>query len=135
MKAAMITAKKPVNGTPPRVMLPPKASKTSAAPKLAPLFMPKMDGPANGLRNAVCSKSPLTASELPHRMAVMACGKRVCNMMYFHAPLQFALPNMMLKTSDTGMSTAPNIRFRANAGSKATAIIQLSFVPFVISIW
>ena len=38
--------------------------------------MPKMLGPASGLRKAVCSISPLTASEAPLNMAVMAWGSR-----------------------------------------------------------
>ena len=53
MKAATITATKPVKLTEPADMLPPRNSMTKATPKPAPLLMPKMLGPANGLRKAV----------------------------------------------------------------------------------
>ena len=73
-KAASRMAMKPLTETPTAEMLPPMSSITNATPREAPLLMPKMDGPANGLRKAVCSISPLTDSEAPQSMAVMACG-------------------------------------------------------------
>ena len=84
MNAAIITAKKPLTEISPAVILPPRSNITSATPRLAPLLIPKIDGPASGFLNAVCSNRPLTASAPPHKTAVMACGKRVCSMMYSH---------------------------------------------------
>ena len=52
-KAATRTATKPVSENDPAVMLPPRRSITSATPSEAPLLIPKMLGPARGLRNAV----------------------------------------------------------------------------------
>ena len=86
-KAAKRTATKPVNEKLPAVMLPPRSSITSATPNEAPLLIPKILGPANGFLKAVCNISPHTASEAPHSMAVMACGKRFCRTMYIHDDL------------------------------------------------
>ena len=58
------------------MMLPPKKSITSATPSPAPPVMPKMPGPAKGLRKAVCSSRPHTAKEEPVSNAVKACGSR-----------------------------------------------------------
>ena len=130
MKAAASTATKPVSDTVPSVMPPPKASITKAAPRLAPLLIPNIEGPARGLRNAVWSNSPLTASELPHSTAVIACGRRVCNMMYSHDAWAQSLPKRMATTSVNGMSTEPIMRFRRNIGMTAAAIIMFMRVPF-----
>ena len=75
-KAASSTATKPDTLTLPNDRLPPSNSMTKATPSPAPLLMPKMLGPASGLRNAVCNSRPLTASEPPQKSAVMACGRR-----------------------------------------------------------
>ena len=53
MKAAKRMAKNPVRVKLPTPTLPPISSMTKATPKPAPLLMPKMLGPANGLRKAV----------------------------------------------------------------------------------
>ena len=75
-KAAVSTAMNPDRATVPAVMLPPSSSMTRATPSPAPLLMPKMPGSASGLRNAVCSISPLAASAPPASTAVTACGRR-----------------------------------------------------------
>ena len=69
MKAPSITEKKPDKVNTPVAMLPPPASITNATPRLAPELMPRMDGPASGLLNAVCSISPEAASAAPHSNA------------------------------------------------------------------
>ena len=74
--AANSTAAKPLILTDPTERPPPRKSMTSATPSPAPLLMPKTLGPANGLRKAVCSISPLTARAAPQSMAVIACGRR-----------------------------------------------------------
>lgn len=51
--AAISTARNPVTETAPAVMLPPNRSITKATPRLAPLLIPNIDGPARGLQNAV----------------------------------------------------------------------------------
>ena len=53
MNAPMSTDMKPEKVTPPATMAPPVANITMATPKFAPLLMPRMDGPANGLLKAV----------------------------------------------------------------------------------
>src|SRR3712207_8333275 len=66
----------PVKVTMPAVTLPPIANMTRATPSPAPLLIPKTSGPAKGLRKAVWSMSPLTASAPPLSRAVSAWGKR-----------------------------------------------------------
>ena len=82
-KAPMTTAREPMNWKPPpsppvegRLSMPPRMSITSATPTLAPLVMPSIDGPARGLRKAVCNSKPDTARLAPHSIAVMLCGTR-----------------------------------------------------------
>ena len=82
IKAAASTAIKPLMLTEPTEREPPKPSMTSATPTPAPLLMPKMLGPANGFLNAVCNIKPLTASDPPQSIAVMACGRRLSIMIY-----------------------------------------------------
>ena len=53
MKAAIRIAAKPPIWREPTERPPPNKSITSATPKPAPLLMPKMEGPARGLRKAV----------------------------------------------------------------------------------
>ena len=76
MKAPISTDINPEKVTPPATMAPPVASITIATPRLAPLLIPRMDGPARGLLKAVCNINPDTAKELPHRSAVRAWGRR-----------------------------------------------------------
>ena len=72
MKAAKRMAAKPLILAEPTERLPPNNSITKATPNPAPLLIPNTLGPANGLRKAVCNKSPLTAKAAPQSMAVMA---------------------------------------------------------------
>ena len=92
-------------------MLPPSNSMTSATPKPAPLLMPKMLGPASGLRKAVCSMSPLTASAPPAKSAVTACGRRDSSTMYCHEGFTSSAPSRMANTSPTGIATEPTTMF------------------------
>lgn len=101
--------------------LPPNNSMTSATPRPAPLVMPKMDGPASGLRKAVCSNKPLTASALPLSSAVSACGKRFSNTIKCHESFADPSPVSMRQTSDTGILTDPVIRFKTNRSRMAAA--------------
>ena len=50
----------------------PPVSMTSATPRLAPELIPKIDGPARGLLNTVCSIRPQAASDAPQSIAVIA---------------------------------------------------------------
>ena len=72
--APVITAAKPLTVSKSVEMLPLSSSITIATPRLAPLFIPNIDGPANGLLKAVCSIRPQTASDAPQSVAVIACG-------------------------------------------------------------
>ena len=107
INAAINIAKKPVNETVPAVILPPNSSITNATPRLAPLLIPKIDGPASGLQNAVCKSNPLTAKAPPHNIAVKACGRRVSNIMYFQLSLTLLLPQNMSMILFIGIFTAP----------------------------
>ena len=72
VNAAKRMATKPLTVKALVITLPPSSNMTSATPSPAPLLMPKMLGPASGLRKAVCSIKPLTASDAPDSMAVRA---------------------------------------------------------------
>ena len=117
-KAAMSTAAKPVMLTLPAEMLPPSSSITRATPRPAPLLIPKMLGPASGLRKAVCSISPATASAPPQSMAVMACGSRDSNTINRQEALSPSSPSRIRSTSAAGILMDPSVRLRA----KSTAI-------------
>ena len=114
-KAAVRMATKPERLTEPAEILPPKRSMTKATPRPAPLLIPKILGPAKGLRKAVCNISPLTANAPPQRVAVMACGSRDSRMMKRHEGLALSSPIRMLTTSPTGILTDPITRFSANS--------------------
>ena len=73
-KAETQTAKNPDRSSIPMLTLPPNNNMTTATPSAAPLVIPNTEGPANGLRNAVCNISPLTANAAPHSIAVTPCG-------------------------------------------------------------
>ena len=120
-KAPASTAMKPPTEKAPADSSPPRASITRATPTLAPLLMPKMPGPASGLRKAVWSSSPLTASELPAIIAVTADGRRVSVTMKCHVWLLVPRPSIMPSTSDAGMFTAPVVMLRANSKAVLTA--------------
>ena len=72
MNAPATMEKNPDRVIPAVAMLPPPKSMTNATPKLAPELIPKMDGPANGLLNVVCSINPDPANADPQSNAVMA---------------------------------------------------------------
>ncbi len=68
--AAIIVATYPDKVNAPAVSVPPKAIMTIATPRLAPDVIPRIDGPASGLSNAVCSIRPETANPAPAKSAV-----------------------------------------------------------------
>ena len=76
----MIAAYPPIS-EPPITIGPLIHNITMATPRLAPELIPKTDGPANGLRNAVCNSSPVAASAAPPRVAVIHCGIRFSRIM------------------------------------------------------
>ena len=80
--------------------VPPAMSMTIATPKEAPLVIPRMEGPARGLRKDVWSISPEAASEAPQRMAVIACGRRDSSTMYRHDSFSVSSPVMIDHTSE-----------------------------------
>ena len=115
-KAATNTATKPDTLTEPAEKLPPRNSMTRATPRPAPLLMPKMPGPANGLRKAVCSMSPLTASAPPASVAVSVCGSRDCRMMKRHEGLTSASASKRMRsTSSAGIDTEPTKMLNAKS--------------------
>ena len=50
---------------------------TTAAPTDAPVEIPKLEGPANGLPSVVCNINPATDSDAPAKIAVRHCGMRM----------------------------------------------------------
>ena len=134
-KAAARTAIKPVMLTEPTESEPPRPSITNATPTPAPLLIPKMLGPANGLLKAVCNIRPLTASEPPQSMAVIACGSRLSIMIYCQEGRAASCPITMLTTSRSGMDTDPTARLTANNTTINNANKQQRITPrFIISI-
>ena len=92
----------------------PKTSITNATPKLAPVLIPKIDGPARGLLNAVWSRSPDTDKAAPQSKAVKAWGSLDCRMMKDQLLFSVSLPKRILHTERMGMDTEPNIRLHIN---------------------
>ena len=111
-KAANRMAAKPLKFTLPTDKPPPRKSMTRATPKPAPLLIPKMLGPASGLRKAVCSMSPLTANAAPQSVAVIAWGNRDWRMINCHDAFELSSPKRMFITSGTGIATEPRNRLR-----------------------
>ena len=104
----MIIRAKPLRVRLPVVMLPPTTSMTSATPRWAPLSMPSTEGPASGLRKAVCSNRPLTDRAAPHIRAVTAWGMRFSTTMYCHEGWSGQpRPSRMSVMARTGMLTLP----------------------------
>ena len=133
MNAATRIATKPEILTEPAEMLPPKSSITRATPSPAPLLIPKMLGPASGLRKAVCSISPLTASVPPQSIAVMACGSLDSRMMNRQEAFCVSSPIRMLSTSAAGIRIDPISRFSAKRMTINTPNPMQYSVPFFIS--
>ena len=130
-KAAARMATNPERLTEPAEILPPRSNITRATPRPAPLLIPKILGPASGLRKAVCSISPLTASAPPQSVAVMACGNRDSRMIKRQEGLAVSSPIRMPTTSPTGILTDPITRFSANSTmiSPTNNIICLFICP------
>ena len=118
---------KPLNDKAPVVRLPPKSRMTSAAPTPAPLLIPNIDGSARGLRKAVCNIKPLTASDIPDRRAVMACGNRDSMTMNCHTDFDASPPVNMLKTSPKGMSIEPYARLAMKSNTARGMSRQIFF--------
>lgn len=81
--------------------------------------MPNTDGPARGLRKAVCSNSPLAANAPPHSRAVTAPGSRDSMMMYCQLVLALGVPESIDNISAGGMLTEPMPILSTNSNSKA----------------
>ena len=139
MKAPSITEKKPDKVNTPVAMLPPPASITNATPRLAPELMPRMDGPASGLLNAVCSISPEAASAAPHSNAVTACGRRDSQIIKAQLFFSTSFPMRVFHTAPAGILIEPNQRFaaintRMRTDSAMPYIYPFAFVLIISSI-
>ena len=120
MKAPNKIAKKPDRENVAVAMLPPPANITKATPKLAPELMPNIEGPANGLLNAVCSINPDTAKAAPLNIAVMVCGKRVSHTINCQPAFSCSFPIRMSQTSAKGMLTVPTAKFAMTSSITST---------------
>ena len=139
MKAPSITEKKPDKVNTPVAMLPPLANITNATPRLAPELMPRMDGPASGLLNAVCSISPEAASAAPHSNAVTACGRRDSQIIKAQLVFSTSFPMRVFHTAPAGILIEPNQRFaaintRMRTDSAMPYIYPFAFVLIISSI-
>ena len=115
IKAAMRMATNPEILTEPAEILPPRKSITNATPSPAPLLTPNILGPASGLRNAVCSISPLTANAPPQSIAVMACGRRDSRTINRQDAFSPSSPKRILTTSAIGIRIDPITRLSAKS--------------------
>lgn len=134
-KAPEIMARKPFTDKSSVVRLPLNTRITIATPRLAPLFIPNMDGPARGLQNAVCSINPQIASDAPQSNAVTACGKRDSNTMYLHTGLTLS-PNRIPVTSLHGICTDPSVILRIKdmiIAEQMRIIVKLRLLPLMNS--
>ena len=109
------TARKPGNEATADMTEPPSNSMTSATPRAAPLVIPKMPGPASGLRNAVWRSRPLTASAAPQSNAVSMAGRREESTMNCQAELSEGVPSSIDNTSAAGMEAEPTKRLSAQS--------------------
>ena len=105
--APLTTAAVPVSVAAPAVRVPPPISITRATPRLAPLDMPNIEGPASGLRNAVCNISPQAASDAPESRAVMVWGSLDSSTMKRCTSVAPWPPMRIRSTSVGGMWAAP----------------------------
>ena len=112
---------------------PPKASITTATPRLAPVETPRIDGPASGLLNVVCINSPDTASAAPASTAVTAIGTRDCNIINSHASFELPFPERMLMTSSIGIFTEPTTRLatKSTISNNTNKIIATRLLRYV----
>ena len=120
-KAPAMMAVKPVrvvDWVSPR--LPPKRSMTSATPRLAPVSMPSIEGPASGLLKAVCSSRPATASAAPESRAATICGRRDSSTMKRHTSFSLSRPQRISHTAEAGICTDPNHRLVAHRATSST---------------
>lgn len=121
INAPNTTGRKPDRVKDPAVIVPPAASITSATPKLEPEVIPKIEGPASGLLNAVCSSKPDTANAPPQRRAVKACGNRDSHTMNAQLLFSTSLPSKVFQTALAGILIAPKSRFPTNKAMISTS--------------
>ena len=105
---------------------PPSASITMATPRLDPVDIPKIDGPAKGLSNVVCINNPAIDNAAPASIAVHAMGKRVSSTITRDVARDTSLPVSEPNTSPNGMSTEPNTKHAANNMTMTTAIDHMT---------
>ena len=133
MKAAVRMARNPETENSAVDSVPPSSSMTSATPSPAPALMPNTSGPASGLRNAVCSSRPQVASELPHSMAVSACGSRLSQMIYRQLSFPVYCPDSISSTSGNGIRTDPTVRFSPNSRTvPAVRMIKMQMLRLIV---
>ena len=108
-------AKNPEKEKAPAPTVPPPANITNATPRLAPELMPRMEGSAKGLLNAVCNIKPDEANAAPQSNAVMHSGKRLSRTMKVQASFPAGCPKRMRHTSAAGMSTDPASKLAATS--------------------
>ena len=80
---------------------------TTATPKLEPVEIPNIDGPANGLSKVVCINKPATDSDIPHNTAATADGRRVSSKINVCDARVASPPLSTRNMSDAGISTDP----------------------------
>ena len=130
--AATTTSKCPPIVKLPMEAVPPSRSSTMATPRFAPESMPRIDGPARGLRKAVCKSKPQVPRAVPVSKAVSIWGTRPCITMMLHAGCpSISFPQRICHTSFIGMSSEPHSTFAMERSTIKTASsfnLYLSFI-------
>lgn len=93
---------------------PPSANMTIATPRLEPVEIPNIDGPARGLLNVVCNSRPATERPAPASIAVQAIGSRVSITIIRHVSFSTVIPVNEFMTSLNGILTEPKIKHEGN---------------------
>lgn len=135
---AILPTKDPINIAmyPPKeypaaVTDPPNRSITNATPRLAPDDIPNIDGPASGLRKAVCSIKPDTVSDAPAMSAVTVCGRRLPITMKRSGPSGSPPLKRMSNTSAGGIFTDPTNKLSRNSAASNMDITINLIVYFI----
>ena len=114
-------------------MVPLNSNITKATPKLAPASIPRILGPAKGLRNSVCNIRPHVLSDIPQSKAVSIWGTRLSRMIYDHCGCSATCPPSRIRTtSATGILSDPHNRLATAKSSMATiksTMITLCLIP------
>lgn len=126
---ASVIAKLPYVKNHPNKALPDKT--ISETPKLAPLVIPKIKGPARGFLNKVCINIPAIPNPAPAIKAVRALGSLSSLVIKLNAALSSESKNNILMICFIGISVFPMKMSRINKQITAIPVISRKIIcPF-----